>query len=30
MFFGAVVVAAFLAVVESWRVWRTDPDRQPF
>ncbi|MBU1383514.1 MAG: SdpI family protein [Alphaproteobacteria bacterium] len=26
----AVVVAAFLAVVESWRVWRTDPDRQPF
>lgn len=27
---GAVVSAAFLAVVESWRVWRTDPDRQPF
>jgi uncharacterized membrane protein len=27
---GAVVAAAFLAVVESWRVWRTDPDRQPF
>lgn len=27
---GAVVGAAFLAVVESWRVWRTDPDRQPF
>ncbi len=27
---GAVVVAATLSVVESWRVWRTDPDRQPF
>lgn len=27
---GAVVGAAFLAVVESWRVWRSDPDRQPF
>lgn len=27
---GAVVGAAFLAVVESWRVWRADPDRQPF
>jgi len=27
---GAVVAAAFLAVAESWRVWRTDPDRQPF
>jgi uncharacterized membrane protein len=26
----AVVAAGFLAVVESWRVWRTDPDRQPF
>lgn len=27
---GAVVAAAFLAVIESWRVWRADPDRQPF
>lgn len=27
---GAVVAAALLSVVESWRVWRTDPDRQPF
>lgn len=26
----AVLVATVLAVVESWRVWRTDPDRQPF
>ena len=26
----AVVVAALWAVVESWRVWRSDPDRQPF
>lgn len=27
---GAVLAAALLSVVESWRVWRTDPDRQPF
>lgn len=27
---GAVLVAALWSVVESWRVWRTDPDRQPF
>ena len=27
---GGVLIAAVWAVVESWRVWRTDPDRQPF
>jgi uncharacterized membrane protein len=27
---GAVLVAALLSVIESWRVWRADPDRQPF
>lgn len=27
---AAIVVAALWAAVESWRVWRTDPDRQPF
>ncbi|NJC39888.1 putative membrane protein [Brevundimonas alba] len=27
---AAVLVAAVLSVFESWRVWRTDPDRQPF
>lgn len=27
---GGVVAAAVWSVVESWRVWRTDPDRQPF
>ena len=27
---AAIGVAAVWAVVESWRVWRTDPDRQPF
>ena len=27
---GAVLVAALASVIESWRVWRTDPDRQPF
>ena len=27
---GAVLVAALWSVIESWRVWRTDPDRQPF
>ena len=26
----AVLVAAVVAVVESWRVWRADPDCQPF
>lgn len=26
----AIVLAALWSVVESWRVWRTDPDRQPF
>ncbi len=26
----AVGVAAVWSAVESWRVWRTDPDRQPF
>ena len=29
MFVG-VLIAAVWAVVESWRVWRADPDRQPF
>jgi len=28
--FAGVLIAAVWAVVESWRVWRTDPDRQPF
>ena len=27
---GFVIAAALLAAAESWRVWRTDPDRQPF
>lgn len=27
---AAVLVAAALSVFESWRVWREDPDRQPF
>lgn len=27
---GAVMVAAAWSVFESWRVWRADPDRQPF
>ena len=26
----AIVIAALWSVVESWRVWRADPDRQPF
>lgn len=26
----AIGLAAVWSVVESWRVWRTDPDRQPF
>jgi uncharacterized membrane protein len=25
-----VIASAFLAAAESWRVWRTDPDRIPF
>jgi uncharacterized membrane protein len=27
---GAITVAAVWSAFESWRVWRTDPDRQPF
>lgn len=27
---AGVLIAAVLAVFESWRVWRADPDRQPF
>ncbi len=27
---GGVLVAAVWSVFESWRVWRADPDRQPF
>ena len=27
---GAVLAAPLLSVIESWRVWRSDPDRQPF
>lgn len=27
---GAVLLAALVSAIESWRVWRTDPDRQPF
>ena len=27
---GAVLAAALISVIESWRVWRADPDRQPF
>lgn len=27
---AAIVLSAVWSVVESWRVWRTDPDRQPF
>lgn len=26
----AIILGALWAVIESWRVWRTDPDRQPF
>ena len=26
----AIGIAAVWSVLESWRVWRTDPDRQPF
>ena len=27
---AAILVAAIWSVIESWRVWRADPDRQPF
>lgn len=27
---AAIGVAALWSVIESWRVWRADPDRQPF
>ena len=27
---SGLLVAVLWSVVESWRVWRTDPDRQPF
>lgn len=27
---AAVIVVAGLSIFESWRVWRADPDRQPF
>jgi len=27
---GGIIVAAVWSVFESWRVWRADPDRQPF
>ena len=27
---GGVIIAALWSVFESWRVWRADPDRQPF
>lgn len=27
---AAVILAAVVSVIESWRVWRADPDRQPF
>lgn len=27
---AAVLIAAVWSVVESWRVWRADPERQPF
>ncbi len=27
---GAILVVAAWSVFESWRVWRSDPDRQPF
>ncbi|MFN3931704.1 MAG: SdpI family protein [Brevundimonas sp.] len=28
--FAGLMIAVVWSVVESWRVWRTDPDRQPF
>ena len=27
---AAVIIVAGLSIFESWRVWRADPDRQPF
>ena len=27
---AGVILAALWSVIESWRVWRADPDRQPF
>lgn len=27
---GAVLISALFAVVESWRIWRADPERTPF
>ena len=27
---AGVIIAALWSVFESWRVWRADPDRQPF
>ncbi len=27
---GAIILAAALSIFESWRVWRSDPERQPF
>lgn len=27
---GAILIAVALSVFESWRVWRDDPERQPF
>ena len=27
---GGVLLSAGLSVAESWRVWRADPNRQPF
>lgn len=29
-FFTGLIIAVVWSVVESWRVWRSDPDRQPF
>lgn len=28
--FAGILLAVLWSVIESWRVWRTDPDRQPF
>ena len=27
---GGAILSAVLSIFESWRVWRADPDRQPF
>jgi uncharacterized membrane protein len=29
-FTAAILLAAAASIIESWRVWRSDPDRQPF